>query len=166
LNKKTPEAEIIARIKARKVFTDENIFRQVEQAGGSPTLLGAIRAADFVEPGPYRRVAAQSTGDPEKAFAAAEVISEGFYGNSVITHCCLEAHGMTAEWSDDKNLSVFPSTQNISGTAAQMATPLEIPATNIKVHQDHIGGGFGSKFGPDSWGIETARLSKLARQNL
>ena len=69
---------------------------------------------------------------------------------------------MTAEWSNDKNLSVFPSTQNISGTAAQMATPLEIPATNIKVHQDHIGGGFGSKFGPDSWGIETARLSKLA----
>jgi len=107
-------------------------------------------------------VAAQTSGDPVKAFAESEVISEGLYGLAVITHCCLEAHGMIAEWSDDKNLVVHPSTQNVSGTASQMATPLEIPAANIKVHQDHIGGGFGSKFGPDSWGIECARISKLA----
>jgi len=106
--------------------------------------------------------AATTQGDPAKAFAGAEVISEGFYGNSVITHCCLESHGMTTEWPDDKSLLVFPSTQNISGTAAQMATPLAIKATDIKVHQDHIGGGFGSKFGPDSWGIECARISKQA----
>jgi xanthine dehydrogenase YagR molybdenum-binding subunit len=108
-------------------------------------------------------VAATTLGDPAKAFAEADVVSsEGFYGNRVITHCCLEAHGMTSEWTDAKSLLVHPSTQNVSGTAAQMATPLEIPATNIRVRQDHIGGGFGSKFGPDSWGIESARLSKLA----
>ncbi len=107
--------------------------------------------------------AAVTQGDPAANFAAADVVStEGFYGNHVITHCCLEAHGMTTEWSDDKNLLVHPSTQNVSGTAAQMATPLETPATNIRVHQDHIGGGFGSKFGPDSWGIECARISKQA----
>src|SRR5436189_5679646 len=69
---------------------------------------------------------------------------------------------MVAEWEGDKNLRVFHSTQNVSGTASQMATPLDIPAGNIKVHQDHIGGGFGSKFGPDSWGIEAARISKIA----
>ena len=162
ISKKTPENEIIAKIQAKGIFADDNLLRQVEQAGGSPSLLSAIRTARFVEPGPYRRVAAQSVGDPEKAFAAAEVINEGFYGNRVITHCCLEPHGMTTEWPDEKNLLVHPSTQNISGTAAQMATPLEIPAINIKVHQDHIGGGFGSKFGPDSWGIECARISKQA----
>lgn len=106
--------------------------------------------------------AATTQGDPAKAFAEAEAISEGFYGNRVITHCCLESHGMTTEWPDAKSLLVHPSTQNISGTAAQMATPLEIKATDIKVHQDHIGGGFGSKFGPDSWGIECARISKQA----
>jgi xanthine dehydrogenase YagR molybdenum-binding subunit len=106
--------------------------------------------------------AAITQGDPATAFAGADAISEGFYGNHVITHCCLESHGMTSEWTDDKSLLVHPSTQNVSGTAAQMATPLEIPAANIRVHQDHIGGGFGSKFGPDSWGIESARLSKQA----
>jgi xanthine dehydrogenase YagR molybdenum-binding subunit len=157
-----PESEIIAKIQAKGIFTDDNLLTQVKQAGGSESLLNAIRAAKFVDPGPYRRVAAQSQGDPAKAFASAEVISEGFYGNRVITHCCLESHGMTTEWPDEKSLLVHPSTQNISGTAAQMATPLEIPAANIRVHQDHIGGGFGSKFGPDSWGIECARISKQA----
>src|SRR5450432_400664 len=82
--------------------------------------------------------AAITQGDPAAAFGAAEVISsEGFYGNRVITHCCLESHGMTSEWTDEKSLLVYPSTQNVSGMAAQMATPLEVPATNIKVHQDH-----------------------------
>ena len=106
--------------------------------------------------------AATTIGDPDKAFAEAEAVSEGFYGLPVITHCCLEAHGMITEWEDEKNLLVHPSTQNVSGTASQMATPLEIPAGNIRVQQDHIGGGFGSKFGPDSWGIECARISKKA----
>ena len=37
-----------------------------------------------------------------------------------------------------------------------------MPATNIRVHQDNIGGGFGSKFSPDRWGIFTAEISKKA----
>ena len=114
-------------------------------------------AGDMAKP-----AAATTIGDPDKAFAEAEAVSEGFYGLPVITHCCLEAHGMITEWEDEKNLLVHPSTQNVSGTASQMATPLEIPAANIHVQQDHIGGGFGSKFGPDSWGIECARISKKA----
>lgn len=109
-----------------------------------------------------RPAAATTVGEPDKAFAQAEVVSEGFYGLAVITHCCLEPHGMIVEWPDEKNLLVHPSTQNVYGTAGQMATPLEIPAANIRVRQDHIGGGFGSKFGPDSWGIECARTSKKA----
>ncbi len=35
-------------------------------------------------------------------------------------------------------------------------------ATNIKVKMDYIGGGFGSKFGPDAWGEVAARLSQKA----
>jgi xanthine dehydrogenase YagR molybdenum-binding subunit len=44
----------------------------------------------------------------------------------------------------------------------QYAQPLQIPASNIKIRMDHIGGGFGSKFGADSWGLESAHLSKQA----
>ncbi|HYP26066.1 MAG TPA: xanthine dehydrogenase family protein molybdopterin-binding subunit [Blastocatellia bacterium] len=109
-----------------------------------------------------RQAAAETKGEPDKAFAESEVISEGTYGMPVITHCCLEPHGSIAEWEGEQNLTVHISTQNVSGIAGEMARPLEIPAGNVRVRMDHVGGGFGSKFGPDRWGIEGARLSKLA----
>src|SRR5436190_2046716 len=110
----------------------------------------------------YQKAAAQTLGDPDKGFAEAEVVSEGVYGIPVITHCCLESHGSISEWTDQDHLFTHISTQNVSGIPGQMAEPLKIPATNIHVHQDHIGGGFGSKFSPDRWGIYTAEISKKA----
>jgi len=103
----------------------------------------------------------QVKGEPDRAFQEADVVIEGDYGLNVITHCCLEAHGAISEW-DGENLLVHASTQNVSGIANQMAGPLGIPAGNIQTKQDHIGGGFGSKFGIDRWGIATAQLSKKA----
>ncbi|MEN3331655.1 MAG: xanthine dehydrogenase YagR molybdenum-binding subunit [Blastocatellia bacterium] len=106
--------------------------------------------------------AAQVTGDPDKAFAEAELTLEGFYGLPVITHCCLEPHGSVMEWEGEQNVLAHHSTQAVSGAPAQIARPLEIPAANVRCVQDHIGGGFGSKFGPDEWDITAARLSKKA----
>jgi xanthine dehydrogenase YagR molybdenum-binding subunit len=109
-----------------------------------------------------RPAAAQTQGDADKAFQEADVVVEGFYGLTQITHCCLESHGSINEWEGDGNLLVHISTQAVSQVAGQMAGPLEIPAGSIRVQQDHIGGGFGSKFGPDRWDITGARLSKKA----
>jgi len=103
----------------------------------------------------------QTQGDPDKGFKEAEVVVEGIYGLPVITHCCLESHGAITG-SEGDGLLVNVSTQNVSGIASQMATPLGIPANTIHVHMDHVGGGFGSKFGIDRWGITTAQLSKSA----
>ena len=114
------------------------------------------KAGDRAKP-----AAEQVAGDPDKAFQEAEVVIEGEYGIPVITHCCLEPHGQITEW-EGNNLTVHPSTQNVSGIVGQFAQPLQIPASNIKVSMDHIGGGFGSKFGADSWGLEGAHLSKQA----
>jgi xanthine dehydrogenase YagR molybdenum-binding subunit len=106
-----------------------------------------------------RPTAAQTKGDPDKGFAEAEVVHEGEYGVPVITHCCLEPHGSVCEWEGNQ-LTTYISTQAVSGVATAMSQPLEIPAANVRVKQDHIGGGFGSKFGPDVWDITGARLSK------
>ncbi len=114
------------------------------------------KAGDRAKP-----AAEQVSGDPDKAFQEADAVIEGEYGIPVITHCCLEPHGQVVEW-EGQNLTVYPSTQNVSGMAGQFAQPLQIPAGNIKVRMDHVGGGFGSKFGADSWGIESAHLSKMA----
>lgn len=101
-------------------------------------------------------------GDPAKAFSEADVTVEGVYGNEVITHCCLESHGQIAEWIDENNVLLHPSTQSVSSVGGQLAQSLRIPAGNVHVKMDHIGGGFGSKFQIDRWGVECANLSKLA----
>src|SRR6516162_10001175 len=110
----------------------------------------------------YKLTAKQTQGDAEKAFQEADAVSEGIYGQPVITHCCLETHGGIAEWTDDKNVLAHFSTQNVPGIGEQLAAALGIPAANIRVQQDHVGGGFGSKLGLDRWGIAAARLSKNA----
>jgi len=109
-----------------------------------------------------RPTAEQIEGDPDAAFREADVVVEGVYGMPLITHCCLEAHGAVVEWEGENQVLVHISTQAVSGIAGQMAGPLGVPASNIRVKQDHIGGGFGSKFSPDSWGIAAARRSKMA----
>lgn len=101
----------------------------------------------------------QMTGDVDKGFAEAEVIHEGYYGIPVITHCCLEPHGTVAAWDGDQ-LTAWISTQNVSGVVDQFAKPLDTPAANVRVLCQHMGGGFGSKFAADVWGLEAARLAK------
>jgi xanthine dehydrogenase YagR molybdenum-binding subunit len=136
--------------------------------GATDEVLDAIRGATVhaeaasKPPSNYQKAAAQTVGDPEKAFAEADVTSEGLYGIPVITHCCLESHGSISEWTDQDHLFTHISTQNVSGIPGQMAEPLKMPASNIRVQQDYIGGGFGSKFSPDRWGIFTAQISKKA----
>jgi len=104
----------------------------------------------------------RTTGDPAKGFQEAEVVSEGEYGIPVITHCPLESHGSVTEWEGDDKLNVWISTQAVSSVGQGFARPLNIPVTNVHVRQDHVGGGFGSKFSSDSWDIEAARLAKMA----
>ena len=108
-------------------------------------------------------------GDPDKAFQDADAVSEGNYGIPVVYHCCLEPHGQVIQWkpgtdADNKGdqIHVWPSTQNVPDYAASLSQNLKVPATNIKVRMDYIGGGFGSKFTPDAWAIVGANLSKKA----
>ncbi|MEJ2007248.1 MAG: xanthine dehydrogenase family protein molybdopterin-binding subunit [Acidobacteriota bacterium] len=109
-----------------------------------------------------------TTGDPSKAFQDPDaVVSEGYYGLPVITHCCLESHGSTVEWTDAKSLKTWTSTQNVSGGPGQFGKGLrlrkvEVEDGNIETICQYIGGGFGSKFSPDRWGMEAAQLAKMA----
>lgn len=106
--------------------------------------------------------------DDEDEFAEKEIarllkesaaVVEQRYGIAAITHMCLEPHGSTCEWNGSK-LIAHLSTQNVSGTAGQFAAPLSITADDVTVHCDYIGGGFGSKFAADVWGVMCAQLAK------
>jgi xanthine dehydrogenase YagR molybdenum-binding subunit len=110
----------------------------------------------------------EKSGDPDKAFSDSEaVVSEGYYGMPVITHCCLESHGNVVEWTGPDKLKTWSSTQNISGMPGQFGQALRsqgvnVPDNNIESTCQYIGGGFGSKFSPDRWGIEAAHLAKAS----
>lgn len=165
-----PEAAVVEQIQKRGVsfkYSEEQLA-QWKKYEMPDAIMDAVRKAPYHEmseggsTSAYQKAAAIVQGEPDKAFAEADVVSEGLYGASVITHCCLESHGSVAEWPDQDHLLVHLSTQNVSGIPGQMAEPLGVPAANIRLHQDHIGGGFGSKFAADRWDIAAAQLSRKA----
>jgi xanthine dehydrogenase YagR molybdenum-binding subunit len=112
--------------------------------------------------GPRARPAGeQLTGDPDDAYNTAEAKIAGYYGIPVLTHCCLEPHGAVVEWKGDK-IEYWPSSQGVSVVGGDLAQQLGIPASQIHVSMDYMGGGFGSKFPSDLWGREAALMSKDA----
>ena len=163
-----PDEQVIAQIKKNGISfkPSEKYLKASQESGTSASVIVALRSAKYVEAttshSPYKKTAVQKQGDPDKAFASAAAVAEGLYGASCITHCCLETHGMASEWTGDKELVVHVSTQNVSGVAPQVAEPLGIPAGNVQVLEQYVGGGFGSKWGPDRWGMTTVHLSKAA----
>jgi xanthine dehydrogenase YagR molybdenum-binding subunit len=103
-----------------------------------------------------------TTGNSDEAFGQADAVVEGTYGVPTICHQCLESHGLVAEWDKDGSLTVWCSTQATFGTAQELARHFRIPAPQVKCITHYMGGGFGSKFGPDIQGIVAAELAKKA----
>lgn len=104
----------------------------------------------------------QTAGDPTGALAAAAVKIKGRYGLPFAAHNCMEAHGQICEWRDGKELTAWCSTQAVSGLVAQFAEGVGVPASDVRVITDYMGGGYGSKFSADRWGVECAKLAKEA----
>lgn len=115
-------------------------------------------SAPNTRPGPVEKV-----GDPMKVMAEAAVRSKGIYGLPVIAHNCLEPHGQICEWNPARDtMTAHCSTQAVSALAPQFSERIGIPASNVHVICQYMGGGFGSKFSADRWGIECAEISRQA----
>jgi xanthine dehydrogenase YagR molybdenum-binding subunit len=144
------ESETIARDAIRAIKVDYEVLSHV------------VKEDDLAKVGNRGKPAGeQITGDPDKGFTEADAVVEDTYGIPVITHCCLEPHGQMIAWQGDK-VEFWPSTQAVSTVGGDLAKTLEIPASNVHVQMDYVGGGFGSKFSADRWGAESARLSKAS----
>ena len=100
-------------------------------------------------------------GEVDAAFSEAAVTVEATYHTPVQTHVCLETHGHVTEWTDEQNLTVWASTQAVFGVRNDLARRFELPANQVRVITEHMGGGFGSKFGPGVEGHTAARLSRM-----
>ena len=154
-------AEGLAAIKVAydvlEFFVDEQDLAAAKAAGR--TEKGGTKVQLKNEPGDDEDEDAFEEKEIARLFKESDVVVEGFYGIQAITHMCLEPHGSTCEWQGDR-LIAHLSTQNVSGTGGQFATPLGITADDVTVHCDYVGGGFGSKFAADTWGIMAAEIAK------
>ncbi|WP_254507778.1 xanthine dehydrogenase family protein molybdopterin-binding subunit [Anatilimnocola floriformis] len=138
-------------------FTSEEDIAAAKAA--KRTIKGGGKAVTVKEPGDDDDEDEFVTKEIERLLKEAAYTVDGYYGIDAITHSCLEPHGSTVEWQGNK-LMVHLSTQNVSGTDEGFAKDLNITSDDVEVHCDFIGGGFGSKFAPDYWGIAAARISK------
>ena len=107
-----------------------------------------------------RAADAQVEGKPDEMMAAADVKVEGTYRMAPISHACLEAHGQVCEWDADGKMTAWCSTQAVSRLPNQFSQALKIPAGDVRILTPYMGGGFGSKFGIDRWGVECGELAR------
>ena len=105
-------------------------------------------------------------GDLQKvdaAFATADAVVEGEYITSRIHHTCLETHGMVVDYRGGDSATIYATTQGTFTIAADAAKELGLPESAVTVSVEHMGGGFGSKFGLGLEGMLACRLSKQTK---
>lgn len=108
-----------------------------------------------------RKTYTREEGDVEAAFEEADAVVDATYSAPVIVHACAEVHGAVAKWDDD-NLTVWTSTQGIVGVRDGLQWHFDLPPEKVRVITQHMGGGFGSKFGAQSYDFIAAELAKKA----
>ncbi len=155
--------EGVARLREALKFEELDVWVDDEDLEGAQGAKRTNKAGDRVklekEPGDDDDEDEFVEQEIERLFKESKHVVEGYYGIDAITHCCLEPHGSTVEWNGDK-LNAYLSTQNVSGTDEGFAGGLGITADDVTVTCKYIGGGFGSKFAPDYWAIEAAKIAK------
>lgn len=109
-----------------------------------------------------RQPATDERGNVDQALKDADVTIEGFYGAPVLGHVCLETHGLVAHWKSDNELIVYASTQAVGAVAGALRNHFRQRNLRVVCETPYMGGGFGSKFGPDVQGIAAAELAKKA----
>lgn len=102
-------------------------------------------------------------GDPQKveaAFATCDAVVEAEYRTPRLHHCCLETHGMVVDFSGGDTATIYATTQGTFTIPQDAARELGLPQSAVTATVQHMGGGFGSKFGIGIEGMMACRLSK------
>ncbi len=102
-------------------------------------------------------------GDRAKAESActnAAHVVEATYSVPVQHHGCLETHGVVVDYKGGEEATVYCSTQATFSFAGDAAEELGLKANRVTGIVEHMGGGFGSKFGLGAEGLAACRLSK------
>jgi xanthine dehydrogenase YagR molybdenum-binding subunit len=99
-------------------------------------------------------------GDPDNAFAEAEIQVDETYGLPPETHNPIELHATVALW-DGSTFTLYETSQGVVNHRNVLAQMLGVPRHNVRVISKFIGSGFGGKLWP--W-PQSALAAAAARQ--
>ncbi|MGI8567162.1 MAG: xanthine dehydrogenase family protein molybdopterin-binding subunit, partial [Pyrinomonadaceae bacterium] len=106
------------------------------------------------------------SGDPQKvaaAFATCDAVAEVEYRTPTVHHACLETHGMVVDYRGGDTATAYASTQGTFTIPGDTAKELGLPQSAVTAVVEHMGGGFGAKFGIGVEGKLACQLSKQAK---
>lgn len=122
--------------------------------------------APAVHNGPNVRPA-ETRGDKAAVsakFAACAAVVEAEFSTQVQHHCCLETHGIVADYRGGDSATIYATTQATFSIPGDAAHELGIEQSKVTAIVHHMGGGFGSKFGIDLPGSLACQLSKKVKR--
>src|SRR5829696_429621 len=105
-------------------------------------------------------------GDAEKvaeALKECDAVVEAEYRTPIIHHASLETHGNVVDYRGGEEATVYASTQGTFTIPGDAAKELGLKESAVRAFVEHMGGGFGSKFGIGVEGMLACQLSKQAK---
>jgi len=116
---------------------------------------------DYAQDGNIHRSVDLEFGDVETGFGEADLVREDHFFFEGNTHLPMEQHAAVAQWSADRRLTLWSSTQTPHYVHRALSKVLELPAARIRVIACPNGGGFGGKSDPFSHEIAAAKLAMV-----
>ncbi|MDX6575701.1 MAG: xanthine dehydrogenase YagR molybdenum-binding subunit [Blastocatellia bacterium] len=160
----TPE---LAQDAARAIVVEYEILPHVVRAQDAiKPEAPEVLARDPKKPDEKNLRLGQKTGDMQKveaALAASDAIVEAEYFTPRIHHACLETHGMVVDYSGGNSATIYATTQGTITIPGDAAEALGLPESAVTATVQHMGGGFGSKFGIGIEGMLACKLSKQTK---
>ncbi len=125
--------------------TDAASRVRVDYRAGPAVLDFAVQRGAAFAPKPTPQVKPDyARGDVDAALASAELRIEQTYSTPMEHHNPLEPHATVAVW-EGEDLTIYDTTQYVSGVQKTLGKVLGIPPERIRVLSPYIGGGFGCK---------------------
>ena len=112
---------------------------------------------------PQKKAKAGDLAKVEAAFGTADAIVDAEYISARIHHACLETHGVVVDFSGGETATVYASTQGTFTIPRDAAAQLGLKQSDVTSVVQHMGGGFGSKFGIGVEGMFACKLSKQTK---
>ncbi|NVH77338.1 xanthine dehydrogenase family protein molybdopterin-binding subunit [Paraburkholderia sp. JPY432] len=119
-------------------------LRIVYQPGTAALDFEQAKAHAHAPDKPQGRQTDTQRGSFEDGMQSGDVHIEATYTTPIEHHNPMEPHATMAHW-DGPQLTVYDSTQGVSGTAQVLAKTFAIPVSDVRVISPLIGGGFGCK---------------------